>query len=142
MNDLKILLVPTTGWFVAQGLKYVFRLRRNGFQIGDLYTSGGFPSSHTSSTVALATFIGATDCWGSHIFAVCAMFTAVVMYDAVGVRRIVGEHTKILTELAKKDGLTSRVRGIRTGHGHTPLEVLGGILVGAAIGLLFAALAN
>lgn len=138
MSNLSILLVPTFGWFVAQGLKYLLRLKRNGFQIGDLYTSGGFPSSHTSSTVSLATYIGATDGWNSHIFAVAAMFTAVVMYDAVGVRRIVGEHTKILTELAKKEGLTARVRGIRTGHGHTPLEVLGGIGVGVIIGLIFA----
>ncbi len=140
MGGWNVLAVPTIAWFVAQAIKYGLRLRNNGFQIGDLYTSGGFPSSHTASTVALASFIGATDGWTSHIFAVAAMFTAVVMYDAVGVRRIVGEHTDILKELSKKHGNQIRVRNQRTGHGHTPLEVIGGVLVGSIVGLLFATL--
>lgn len=135
MKNWQALLTPLLGWFVAQGLKYVINLRKDGLQLKDLYASGGFPSSHTASTVALTTYLGATAGWDSHIFALAAMFTAVVMYDAVGVRRAVGEHARLLRELAAQKKVDYKVRGMHTALGHTPLEVFGGMVLGIIIGL-------
>jgi len=135
VNSKYVLITPLLGWVVAQGLKYIINLRKDGLQMKDLYASGGFPSSHTTSTVALATYLGATDGWTSHIFGLAAMFTAVVMYDAIGVRRAVGEHARLLRELAVQKKVDYKVRGMHTSLGHTPLEVFGGLVLGVVIGL-------
>lgn len=137
MSDVRVLIVPLVGWLLAQTIKYALQLRKDGFQIRDLYTSGGFPSSHTTSTVALACYIGATDGWTSHIFALAAIFAAIVMYDSFGVRRAVGQHSKILQELVQKEKVGVRQANGRTSRGHTPMEVLGGFMLGIAIGLAF-----
>lgn len=135
MSSKYILITPLIGWVAAQGLKYIINLRKDGLQIKDLYASGGFPSSHTTSTVALATYLGATNGWTSDIFGLAAMFTAVVMYDAIGVRRAVGEHARLLRELAAQGKVNYKVRGMHTALGHTPLEVFAGLILGIVIGL-------
>jgi acid phosphatase family membrane protein YuiD len=63
---------------------------------------------------------------------------AVVMYDSLGVRRTVEEHTKILQELSQKERLDLKIKNTRTGKGHTPKEVFGGLIVGLAVGALVA----
>lgn len=138
MNSVRILAVPVIGWIVAQLLKYLFELHKDGFQLKDLYTSGGFPSSHASSTVSLATYIGFTEGWGTSIFALSALMAAVVMYDSLGVRRTVEGHTKILQELSQKEKIDLKVRNTITGKGHTPKEVFGGLIVGLVVGALVA----
>lgn len=138
MNSVRLLAVPVFGWIIAQLLKYLLELHKDGFQIKDLYTSGGFPSSHASSTVSLATYIGIVDGWETSIFALSALMAAVVMYDSLGVRRTVQEHTRLLQELSKKDRADLKIKYTRTGKGHTPKEVLGGLVVGAIVGTVFA----
>lgn len=140
MNSIYVLAVPAVGWIVAQLLKYIFELHKDGFQFKDLYSSGGFPSSHASSTVSLATYIGATSGWDSNIFALAVLMAAVVMYDSLGVRRTVQEHTKMLQKLSEKDKLPFTVRNASTGRGHTPKEVLGGLMVGIVVGFIGAVL--
>jgi acid phosphatase family membrane protein YuiD len=138
MNSVRILAVPVIGWIVAQLLKYLFELHKDGFQLKDLYTSGGFPSSHASSTVSLATYIGFIEGWGTSIFALSALMAVVVMYDSLGVRRTVEEHTKILQKLSQKEKIDLKVRNTITGKGHSPKEVFGGLMVGLAVGTLVA----
>lgn len=140
MSSRYVLITPIIGWVAAQGLKYIINLRKDGLQFRDLYSSGGFPSSHTTSTVALATYLGAIDGWTSHIFGLAAMFTAVVMYDAIGVRRAVGEHARLLQELAIQKKVNYKVRGMHTALGHSPFEVFGGLVLGIAIGLIVSTL--
>lgn len=138
MSSIRLLAVPVVGWIVAQLLKYLFELHKDGFQLKDLYTSGGFPSSHASSTVSLATYIGFVEGWGTSIFALSALMAAVVMYDSLGVRRTVQEHTKILQELSQKEKVDFKIKNTRTGRGHTPKEVLGGLAVGLVVGAVIA----
>lgn len=138
MSSFRLLLAPTTGWILAQIIKYALDLRKDGIQLKDFYSSGGFPSSHTASTVALATYLGVVNGWTSDIFAVSAMLAAIVMYDSLGVRRAVGEHTNLLIELSKKNKLSSSLKNAKTGRGHTPFEVLGGLVLGVSIGVALA----
>lgn len=140
MNSIRFLAVPFIGWIVAQLLKYLFELNKDGFQLKDLYTSGGFPSSHASSTVSLAVYIGITEGWGTSIFALSALMAAVVMYDSLGVRRTVQEHTRMLQELSNKEKVNLNIKNTRTGKGHTPKEVFGGFVVGLLVGTLTALL--
>ncbi len=83
------------------------------------------------------------------LFALAVMFAFVTMYDAMGVRREAGEHAKLLNKYlneiealkADKDGdgiPDVKVNEIELKEfiGHTPLEVLGGVLLGIIIGIL------
>jgi len=128
------LLAPLIAWLVAQGAKYVIASikARNARQFRNLYISGNMPSAHSATVVSLAIIIGLTDGFESAVFAIALVFAAVVMYDAIMVRRSSGEQgAAILAFIAEAK---SKVLPPRVAKGHTPLEVL----VGAAVGALVA----
>lgn len=132
------LIAIMVAWIVAQGLKYVLVAlkNRNFDHIRQLYLSGNMPSAHSASTVALATVVGARDGLDSAIFAVAALFAAIVMYDAIMVRRSVGEQGLALQELVRAAAKNKRVAIPRAAKGHTPLEVVVGAALGVAIGVV------
>lgn len=124
------------GWLVAQSLKYVFASikSRSLASFRQLYFSGNMPSAHSATVVSVTTVIGVLDGVNSGLFGLAVVFTAIVLYDAVMVRRSSGEQGDSLTELIKEQ--KSKVRLPRVAKGHTPLEVVVGSLIGVAIGCL------
>jgi len=92
------------------------------------------PSAHSATVVALLVVIAAKDGLDSGLFGLAALMSAIVMYDAVMVRRSSGEQGASLTALIKEQ--KSKVRLPRVAKGHTPKEVVIGALVGWAIGLI------
>ncbi|HEY8886373.1 MAG TPA: divergent PAP2 family protein [Candidatus Microsaccharimonas sp.] len=131
------ILAAIFSWLVAQGLKYIFATVK-GKKLGSmrqLYLSGGMPSAHSASVVALLVVIGFKDGVDSAIFGLALLFAAVVMYDAIMVRRSSGEQGTALRWLFHTLKLTPEAP-FRTAKGHTPAEVLGGIVVGVAVGLV------
>jgi len=92
------------------------------------------PSAHSASVVALLTIIGLKDDISSPVFAVSLLFAAVVMYDAVMVRRSSGEQGEAVTRLIKES--KSSIKLPRVAKGHTPLEVLAGAVVGLLVAFL------
>jgi acid phosphatase family membrane protein YuiD len=136
MSRYELLLAPFAGWAVAQGIKFALSLRRDGIQLSDLYASGGFPSSHTASIVPVATLLGLRRGLDDPIFALAAILAALIMYDAIGVRRSTGENSVAIKELAKKTNKTL-VTPMHGAKGHTPYEVMGGIIVGVVVAYLF-----
>jgi acid phosphatase family membrane protein YuiD len=136
MQKYELLLAPAVAWILAQGIKYVLFLRKDGFQFADLFASGGFPSSHTAGIIAPAVLIGLREGLDDPLFAVITIIACLVMYDAIGVRRSSGEQALAIKELASKTGktLTTRIHGAK---GHTPTEVAGGFALGVAVGFVF-----
>jgi acid phosphatase family membrane protein YuiD len=131
------ILAAAFSWVVAQGLKYLFATVK-GKKLGSvrqLYLSGGMPSAHSASVVALLVVIGLKDGVNSAVFGLALLFAAVVMYDAIMVRRSSGEQGTALRWLFHELKLTPGA-SFRTAKGHTPSEVLGGIVVGLAVGLV------
>lgn len=128
-------------WLIAQLTKIVISLikeKRLNFRL--ITASGGMPSSHTSSSCALTTSIAYVYSFTSPLFAIAAVFTLIVMYDATGVRRAAGEQAKILNRIM--DDLMNK-RSIEAGErlkeliGHTPFQVIMGALLGIAVGILY-----
>jgi len=134
MKPSSYLIAIVFGWAVAQGLKYVFAVLRTRKlrQLRQLYLSGNMPSSHSATVMALVTVVGLTDGIDSSIFAVVALFAAIVMYDAMMVRRSSGEQGLAIQALIKE--AKSKVALPRAAKGHTPLEVLAGAVLGVIIG--------
>jgi uncharacterized protein len=130
------LIAIVLAWIVAQGLKYIIAVARtrNMANFRQLYLSGNMPSAHSAGVVALTTVVGLRDGFGSALFGIAFLFAAVVMYDAVMVRRSSGEQGIAIQELIKFSKATVVLP--RAAKGHTPAEVLVGIALGIALGIV------
>lgn len=124
------------GWIVAQGMKYVFiALKTKSLKdLRQLYLSGNMPSAHSATAISLLTVIGLKDGVESGLFGLAALFSGVVLYDAMMVRRSVGEQGKAIQQLIKAE--KAKVALPRAAKGHTPLEVFVGSILGLLIGLV------
>ena len=123
-------------WVTAQGAKYLLvALKQRRFDhIRQLYLSGNMPSAHSATVTALSVTVALHNGLDSALFGLTALFAAIVMYDAVMVRRSSGEQGDAIQQLIKEQ--KSKVALPRAAKGHTPLEVVVGALLGGVIGLV------
>ncbi|BBN09299.1 uncharacterized protein MPTK1_4g18640 [Marchantia polymorpha subsp. ruderalis] len=101
-----------------------------------LLGSGGMPSSHSATVMALAVAIGLRDGPGSSMFAIALVLAAVVMYDASGVRLQAGRQAEVLNQIVYElppEHPLSDSRPLREPLGHTPPQVAAGAALGCII---------
>lgn len=138
MVTSRYFLAPFFGWFVAQLLKVPFSaITTKKVDWHKFFDAGGMPSSHTALTVSLTIMIAFMKGTGSLEFALSAAFTAIVMYDAAGVRRETGRQGKMLNEIIGSfimEGRPISDEEMKEIVGHTPFEVF----IGAIVGLICA----
>jgi acid phosphatase family membrane protein YuiD len=121
-------------WVVAQFSKpLIHYVHSRRIDLRYLFTAGGMPSSHSAVVVALATAIGLDAGLSSVSFALAAVFAAVVMYDAAGVRRAVSLQARVLNRMLTEivEAQQFNERRLRELIGHTPFEVFVGAMLGA-----------
>lgn len=136
-----ILEISLLSLFIAQFIK-IFTSSPPNFS--RILSSGGMPSSHASFVATLSTSVALKYGYNSDLFAIVVVFSLIVIYDAGGVRRAVGEQANVLNNLLKnidfKDLTPDRGKEIKKDLkeliGHTPIEVLLGALLGISIALL------
>ena len=129
------LMSAVAGWCIAQFSKvFTGMFRKENFSLIHLiFSTGGMPSSHSAMISALCTASGIEYGVGSFQFAITFVLAMIVMRDAAGVRKEVGEQAKAINELREKlfswplDDAT-----LKELVGHTPLQVLIGAIVGVA----------
>jgi len=121
-------------WLVAQGAKYVVAVIKNRTfrAFRHFYISGNMPSAHSATVVSVATLIGCREGFGSAIFGLALTLAGIVMYDAVMVRRSVGEQGLAIRAII--EAAHNKLLFPRSAKGHTPVEVLVGAGVGVVIG--------
>lgn len=140
-----VLLVPGCAWIIAQVAKAVINAIVNKrFSFDRLVGDGGMPSGHSATVTALAMMCGLTEGFGSTIFGLSMIFAIVVMHDAMGVRREAGKHARSIISIVEQlnDYFSEHDDKIKTEKlkvlvGHTPLQVIVGSLLGAAIALAY-----
>ncbi len=132
------ILTILSSWVIAQGAKYLIIAikSRNFGALRQLYLSGNMPSAHSATVMSMATVVGLINGFDSALFGIAIMVAGVVMYDAIMVRRSVGEQGLALQELIRAAKNNEGVRLPRAAKGHTPLEVLVGAILGMLIGLV------
>jgi hypothetical protein len=123
-------------WLIAQFLKFptdFFLNRRWNWMI--MFSSGGLPSSHSALVTAVTLMVGLQEGFGSALFAVSAALAVIVIYDAAGVRRQAGIHAKRINEIMKHFFESGQLpeKELKEMLGHTPFEVISGILLGLVI---------
>ena len=139
MKTYPFLVIPVIAWAIAQSLKVITdSVRHRHLDLARLGSSGGMPSSHTAMVLSLTALIGTHIGIKSPEFAISVIFSAVVMYDAAGVRRAVGVQARVLNrivdDLLRQEGL--KEDKLRELIGHTPFEVYAGGLLGIGLALL------
>lgn len=92
----------------------------------DLFLTGGMPSTHSAFVISLATILYLTE-GVSSAFVVSLVLAIIVLRDASGVRRTVGEEGMVITQMMKKLKMKKETH---FSMGHTPLQVLVGALIG------------
>jgi hypothetical protein len=132
----KVLIAGLAAWLLAQIIKmplnYLYTRRWNWAL---LLTTGGMPSSHSSLMTGTVFAIGLYYGFDNPTFALGVAITMIVTYDAGGVRRQAGIHAQrinvLFGELLKGHPVSEK--DLREVLGHTPLEVIGGILLGLVV---------
>jgi acid phosphatase family membrane protein YuiD len=132
----KALIAGLIAWLLAQ----IIKLPLNYFYTGKwnwalLLTTGGMPSSHSSLMTGTVFAIGLYHGFDNPIFALGVAITMIVTYDAAGVRRQAGIHAQRINVLFDEllQGHIFNEKDLREVLGHTPLEVMGGILLGLIV---------
>ena len=133
----RFLLVSLSSWFVAQVLKTViYALETKKLDITRLFGDGGMPSGHSATVTAMCVMSALFYGLGSFQFAVSGILAIIVCHDAKGVRRETGKQATIIIEMmelleamTKKDLPEAKLKEF---VGHTPVQVLAGILIGVA----------
>ncbi len=137
-----VLMAAVLAWFLAQLLKTLIETwRYRVFSLERMWSSGGMPSSHSSTVCALAAGAACRYGLSSFEFAVSFILASVVMYDASGVRRETGKQAKLLNILLDSDfldipNLEAFDEKLKELVGHTPLQVFAGAVLGISIGIL------
>lgn len=140
-ND--ILIAGMISWFAAQILKTIlYAVINREINLTRLTGDGGMPSAHSSTVTAAAVTTGLTCGFDSPLFAVACIIAIIVMHDAMGVRFETGKQAKILNEMvalfeALGQPKLSMEKKLKEFVGHTPLQVLAGMLLGAAVALIY-----
>ena len=158
-----IINAAVIAWFSAQLLKLLFTLAlTRKFRLERLFGAGGMPSSHSAFVCAAVVVMARTVGFASPLFGMTFCFAAVVIYDAMGVRRAAGEQAKVLNRMIfdfpffklRRPAAPEQPADSQAGEersvplipkqlkellGHTPVEVLGGCIVGIFVGMVMPA---
>lgn len=144
------LIAALSGILFAQFIKipinYIFTRKVD----WSLFTStGSMPSSHSAAVTALTTSIGFSEGFDSPLFAVSAIFTVIVMFDATGIRYQAGQHAVIINQMRidfqhfvreakgwqEKDE-EEKLQELKTLLGHKPSEVFAGAVTGIILAVV------
>ncbi len=135
-----LFLAFIAGWFFSQLAKLITGAvqKRGKLKFSDIVyymtKSGGMPSGHTASFVAFDTMLGLSYGFDTPVFALAVCMTIIIIYDAVNVRYAVGEHGRILNEIAVSDNNPKTVPQ-RIVEGHTIPQVTVGAILGVGLGV-------
>ena len=137
---VEYIVAPVVTLVACQFVKFLIEsVKARRIKWGRLFNgTGGMPSSHTAFSVSVTTMVGLGVGFLTPLFAVALVFSAIVMYDAMGLRRESGKQAATINQLVDavfetRDGF----QRLKEELGHRPLEVVVGFLTGIASALLF-----
>jgi acid phosphatase family membrane protein YuiD len=134
-----VLWTGMAGWFLAQVLKIpVDFIQEHRWNWALIFAAGGMPSSHSCLVTSTAMAVGLHYGFDNPLFAVAVALAMVVVYDATGVRRQAGMQAQKINILVEEllKGHPINEQQLREVIGHTPLEALGGVLLGLVVAVV------
>jgi acid phosphatase family membrane protein YuiD len=131
----KIILSVIWAYIFASLIKMVFHyLGTDKWDWMIFFRTGGMPSSHTASIIAMTTSVYLQD-GPTSLFMVCIIVSAIVISDAIGLRRAVGKQAQTLNQMADEIKYFGKVRTKKLQEllGHTPRQAIGGFILGILV---------
>jgi len=131
-----VLIAALIAWGIAQVIKIPLEyLQTRRWNWALLVSPGGMPSSHSALVVGITHGIGLSVGFGTPLFALAFAMSMIVIYDATGIRRQAGKHAELINAMINDlaAGNPLKEEQLREVLGHTPLEALGGILLGLVV---------
>ena len=128
----KIILSVIWAYTIASFIKMIFHyIGKEEWDWLIFFRTGGMPSSHTASVIAMTTSVYLNE-GSTSLFMVCLVFSAIVVSDAIGLRRAVGKQAQTLNKMAEEIMYFGTIKSKRLQEllGHTPRQALGGFVVG------------
>lgn len=143
----KMFVTPFLAWAVAQVLKTIINaIICKEFNPERLIGSGGMPSCHSATVIGLAYATAYCKGFDGFEFPMVMAFAVIVMYDAMNVRMETEKQAAVLNFFLKNEKIKNHLKEVHKNEwpkiilkeyvGHTPLQVIAGILVGLLIGYL------
>lgn len=127
--------VPMIAWVASGCLKFAINSWKYGKRAKEHIGNGGFPSTHTSVVSSITMMLGFTAGWDSPLFGLGVAVLMIVMIDATGVRRAVGENSRWINVISRRHPGEESSR-LREKQGHSKIEIAGGLGVGTLVGWL------
>ncbi|MBQ7704226.1 MAG: divergent PAP2 family protein [Selenomonadaceae bacterium] len=129
---MKFFLLPFVAWIISGSLKFLVNSLKFGIDNGKkLIGYGGLPSTHTTIISSAVFFYGFSEGFFTPTFTLGLSVLLLFAMDAHNLRIKIGTHAKILNSLQNKIVLRERM-------GHTWLEIICGLILGAILGYIFA----
>lgn len=130
------LLTGLSAWFFAQVAKtIIYAAIHKKIQWERMIGDGGMPSAHSATVTSFAVLCGLVCGLNSFQFAAAVLLAIIVCHDAMGVRLETGKQAVVLNEIVKAFEAfnTEELPEVQLKEfvGHTPIQVLAGILLGA-----------
>ena len=136
------LITAVSSWLIGQVIKtIIYAILNKKLKLERLVGDGGMPSCHSATVASLALITGLIEGFDSAIFAIAGILATVVCHDAMGVRLETGKQAAVLNdilELFRKLSEEDELPEVKLKEfvGHTPTQVLVGILLGLANALV------
>lgn len=130
----KIFVSVIFSYVIASLIKiffYYIGTKKIDFKI--FFRTGGMPSSHAASVTSMTTIIYLLE-GVSNLFMVCFIVSIIIISDALGIRRSAGKQAQVLNEIIK-DSWQFKLKTEKLYEllGHTPKQVIAGIILGILI---------
>ena len=148
-RTIQIIILCLISMVLCQAMKVVFfSIKNKKLEWRPFFSTGGFPSSHTSTCVTLTVSLflfqmhdlnGMVD-WS---FAVALIASMIIIHDAMGVRYEASKHAKILNHITsdipddqkKLIGFGKKLQ-LKEMLSHKGVEVFGGFIVGVIVAVM------
>ncbi|MDG9929189.1 MULTISPECIES: divergent PAP2 family protein [Pseudomonas] len=131
--DLAYLITPFAAWLTAGSLKFAINSLKAGRPAFGLIGYGGLPSNHSAIVSSMAALIALREGIGHPAFGVALTLAFIVLLDANSLRRQVGLHAEAINRLGKSE---PEGKVLRERMGHSKVEIIAGLVVGAAVAFL------
>jgi uncharacterized protein len=139
----ELILIPIIVGIIAQAIKLIIDGIPNNFNWQHLVRDyGGMPSAHTAFVASLATIVGLREGFDSAVFAVALVLMIIVIRDAVGFRREIGNNavfTNLIAQVVFKNLpplSKQKIEFLNEEMGHSISEVVAGFIIGSALSII------
>jgi uncharacterized protein len=134
-----VLISGLIAWFLAQALKApVDYLQTHKWKWALSLGAGGMPSSHSSLITSTAMALGLHYGFDNPIFGLAVAVAMIVVYDAAGIRRQAGMQAQKINVLVEEllQGHPISQDQLKEVLGHTPIEAIGGVILGLSVAII------